>query len=427
MNRLPEPPDAPGVPSAALLQAPSRPRAEATPDEPAAPAAEAAVSVAEAAVPVAGAVADASAPAARSAPPPSRRERSIAVETEALGLLRVRRVSLGGIARTAERLRSAGTGDDHALVDALIAEVATSGDGAGGPRRRIAADQVAKLTDTDRRSIAAAVLTLEGVKAAGEGVVEDPLASLVLRYGPVVGVGEHARRTKPVLEDTPSDPPASEVVPAPQHPEGLDDQAELPDQAALPEAGGHGEEHRLPGEQHAVVTAQGSEPQIPLFDPGQVPPGVAHRLPEREAPSAAEARASRAAERARIEEMIDAQHRTVLGVADEQHALAAEVAALAQRAERAEADSRRNRWLAAGAIGAAVALSAAQALWFASASSRLADEQQQLRARLDQQAAEIRDLRAAAARADRPATSRAPAPAATAPAKARKDSGARAR
>jgi hypothetical protein len=418
MNRLPEPPHAAGVPSAALFQAPSRPKAEATPDAPP----EAAAGEPP---PVAGA--EAPEPAARPAPPPSRRERSITVETEALGLLRVRRVSLGGIARTAERLRSAGTGDDHALVDALIAEVAAAGDGAGGPRRRIAADQVAKLTDTDRRSIAAAVLTLEGVKAAGEGVVEDPLASLVLRYGPVVGVGEHARRPRPVLDEPAADPHATEAAPPPERPGSGDDQAELPDEAAPLEAGAHGPEHELPGEHHAAVAIQGSEPQIPLFDPGQVPPGVAHRLPEREAPSAAEARASRAAERARIEELIDAQHRTVLGVADEQHALAAEVAALAQRAERAEADARRNRWLAIGAVAAAAVLSAGQALWFSSARTTLADEQQQLRARVDQQAAELRDLRAATARADRPATSRAPAPAASAPAKARKDSGARAR
>jgi len=351
-------------------------------------------------------------PSASAAPPPpaapGRRERSITVETEGLGQLKVRRVSLGGIARCADRLRAGASTDDDALLDALITEVAGLGGESGtGWRRRLGAEQIGRLTDTDRRSIAAAVLTLEGVKAAGEGVVRDPLASLADRYGPMVGLGERARRPAAPIELDPT-PPAAEEASGPQVPAGH-----------LHEQGGD-----------AAGTA-GAEPQIPLFDPAQVPPANAHRLPEHDAVAAPGTRAARAAAekaRAHIEHELDAQQHALLGVADDHRALAAEVAALAARAERAETAARRNRWMAVGAVAVAAVLAIAQTIAGANLRRDLHAQQQQLQEQLRQQGEVLRDLRAQlAARGERAASPRAPAPAATAPARARTDSGGRAR
>ena len=128
-----------------------------------------------------------------------RQERTITVDTQALGAIRVRRISLGGMARIAERMRAEGSHDETALGEALVAEVVVAGlEGRGGAGTGEAADdasgaagedlaaRLARLSDEDRRSIAAAVLTLEGVKGAGDGVFEDPRATLARRYSHVL-------------------------------------------------------------------------------------------------------------------------------------------------------------------------------------------------------------------------------------------------
>lgn len=310
--------------------------------------------------------------------PAGRRERSITVETEALGLVKVRRVSLGGIARCADRLRADRSTDDDALVDALIVEVATIGTGAGAGRRPDAA-QIGRLSDSDRSSIAAAVLTLEGVKAAGEGVLQNPLTSLVQRYGPVVGLRDRRR------------PPTSLIL-----------ADAVPN--ATPAA-----EYSLPGHAESVAIAAEPEPQIPLFDGAQLPPAPHHRLPDQDAGDAAPTRAARvAAERslAHFQELLDAQQHRLLEVADEHRALTAEVAALAARAERAEVRARRSRWVAAAVLGVALVLTLAQAILVARTERRLAAEQQQLRTQVLQQGEALKELRNAAPRAAAP---RAPA------------------
>lgn len=314
--------------------------------------------------------------------PAGRRERSITVETEALGLVKVRRVSLGGIARCADRLRADRSTDDDALVDALIGEVATIGTGAGG--RRPDAAQIGRLSDSDRSSIAAAVLTLEGVKAAGEGVLQNPLTSLVQRYGPVVGLRDRRR------------PPASLI---------LADAAPNAAQVA---------EYSLPGHAESVAIAAEPEPQIPLFDGAQLPPAPHHRLPDHDAGAPAPARAARvAAERslAHFQELLDAQQHRLLEVADEHRALTAEVAALAARAERAETRARRSRWAAAAVLGIALLLTLAQAMLVSRSEQRLAAEQQRLRTQVLQQGEALKELRNAAPRAaaPRPPVARPPA------------------
>ncbi|MEK9719825.1 MAG: hypothetical protein VW257_01975 [Quisquiliibacterium sp.] len=120
-----------------------------------------------------------------------RPERTITVETAELGPVRVRRLSLGGMARIAERLRADGNDDEIALGDALVAEVIV----AGMQNDPLPDDQgpdpfdnarLALLSEQDRRSIAAAVLTLEGVKAAGDDIFEDPRSALARRYSHVL-------------------------------------------------------------------------------------------------------------------------------------------------------------------------------------------------------------------------------------------------
>ena len=121
-----------------------------------------------------------------------RPERTITVETQALGAVKVRRNSLGGMARIAERMRAEGSHDETALGEALVAEVVVAGlENEGDAEREGGPDEapdarLARLSDEDRRSIAAAVLTLEGVKGAGDGVFEDPRATLARRYSHVL-------------------------------------------------------------------------------------------------------------------------------------------------------------------------------------------------------------------------------------------------
>jgi len=352
------------------------------------------------------------------APRGSRRERAIAVETEGLGLVKVRRVSLGGIARCADRLREAGpvaVASDDALVDALIEEVLTVGD---GPRRRADTEQLGRLSDDDRRSIAAAVLTLEGVKAAGDGVLQDPLVSLVTRYGPVVGVGERARRVPASLALMPETTVGREPArPTPGEPTRAAAGDLPPDRAAA-------HDFSLPEDIQAARLATTPEPQIPLFDSGELPPPLPEpRLPPDGVAAPAATRAARVQadqSRDRLHQLIDAQHHALIDVSDGQRALAAEVEALTARLAQSDAAARRLRLFAgasAGAAAIALMLMVAQTVVSARTERQLADEQRQLRAELQQQADTLKETQAALARAERTLAARsAPRPAAAAPA-----------
>lgn len=312
----------------------------------------------------------------------SGRQRAIAVETEGLGLVKVRRVSLGGFARCADRLRAEGRSDDDALVDALIDEVVTMGGDAAGESPD--PERLGQLTDTDRRSIAAAVLTLEGVKAAGEGVLQDPLVSLAERYGPMVGLGDHARALPSALQES-------------------DDPAGTPDPG-----------FSLPGEAASAALAGAPEPQIPLFDRTVLPPTPEHRLPEDAAP-AAPTRAARAAaeqSKTRFQQLLDAQNQALLELEGEHRALVAEAAALSDRADRAERAARRHRWVTGAAVAAALLIVIAQAVSGIRAERRLEEAIGQLESKLQRQGEALGELRAAAARNERGAAARAPKPAA---------------
>jgi hypothetical protein len=153
---------------------------------------------------------------------PTRRERTITVETSELGPVRVRRLSLGGMARIAERLRAEGQHDEIALGDALVTEVLVAGmegDPVPGEQPPDAFDhaRLALLSQEDRRSIAAAVLTLEGIKATGDGVLEDPRSVLARRYSHVLETGRAVdRESLPVDEAFADSQPAQPAAPSPQ-------------------------------------------------------------------------------------------------------------------------------------------------------------------------------------------------------------------
>jgi hypothetical protein len=148
-----------------------------------------------------------------------RSDRTITVETAELGPVRVRRLSLGGMARIAERLRAEGNDNEIALGDALVAEVIVAGmegDPLPGDNEPDPFDtaRLALLSEQDRRSIAAAVLTLEGVKAAGDDIVEDPRSVLARRYSHVLDLGgrpDQATTARLLVADEslPAEPSAS--------------------------------------------------------------------------------------------------------------------------------------------------------------------------------------------------------------------------
>lgn len=313
------------------------------------------------------------------------RERTITVETGGLGAVRVRRLSLGGIARIAQRLREEGVHDEVALADALVCEVVIAGIGAaagaadgepGDVAAPVDAQRLALLSDEDRRSIAAAVLTLEGVKAAGEDVREDPRTILARRFARVLDMRGAA---------TPGDV-------------DVDADAHAGDARAAQPAG---------------------STQLPLFEGLLSPPQptAASPDPTRTAPP------PRAWERERERLQADVADLEALLAqqAEQREALEAREAAAGERAQAAERAARRYRWLAGGTLAVLVVVLGAQFAWIGMLSNDLAEQRAQFDERLRaQQQALDQAKRAAAeatARADRLAAQRLarPAPATARP------------
>lgn len=308
------------------------------------------------------------------------RERTITVETGGLGAVRVRRMSLGGIARIAERLRHEGVHDEAALGEALVCEVVIAGigapgDEAGGAPAPVDADRLALLSDEDRRSIAAAVLTLEGVKATGDDVREDPRTILARRFARVL--------------DTRSAMPVDEA----------DAAAAAPGAAAEPAASA----------------------QIPLFEGLLHPPDPATASAPPAPEAARQALPSRAweRERARLEADVADLEALLAQQAEQREALEAREAAAGERARAAERGARRYRLLAGALLAVLVVVLGAQFAWIGMLRNDLAEQRAEFdeRLRAQQQALEQarRTAAEATARADRLAAQRlvrpAPAPA----------------
>ncbi len=327
-----------------------------------------------------------------------RQERTITVETEALGVVRVRRVSLGGMARIAERMRAEGSHDETALGEALVAEVVVAGledrgaaltgegsaaTGQGADGAASAADEdlgarLARLSDEDRRSIAAAVLTLEGVKGAGDGVLEDPRATLARRYSHVLETQRHHGPSTQAAADPGADP----AGPVPTR-EGED-----------PEVG-------------QIALFQNLQPPRPAT--GATPPAgePARATPSARPPPAWEReRASLQADVADLEALL-AQH------AGQREALESSVAAAGEQVRAAQQVARRQRWLAAAALALVVVVSGAQFIWIGVLRRDVAEQRAQFEARLQTQQLALEEAQRAAAqasaRAERLAATRAPA------------------
>lgn len=313
------------------------------------------------------------------------RERTITVETGGLGAVRVRRMSLGGIARIAQRLRDEGVHDDAALGEALVSEVVIAGigspgDESGGAPAPVDAARLALLSDEDRRSIAAAVLTLEGVKATGDDVREDPRTILARRFARVL--------------DTRSAIPVDEA----------DAAAATVGATAVPAASA----------------------QFPLFEGLRPPPDAASASAPPAPDAARQAPPSRAweRERARLEADVADLEALLAQQAEQRETLEAREAAAGERAQAAERAARRYRLLAGGVLALLVVVLGAQFAWIGMLRNDLAEQRAEFdeRLRAQQQALEQakRTAAEATARADRLAAQRlvrpAPAPAPARPA-----------
>ncbi|MCL4746921.1 MAG: hypothetical protein KJZ83_16125 [Burkholderiaceae bacterium] len=291
-------------------------------------------------------------------------ERTISVETS-LGTLVVRRVSLGALARIARRLNATGSRDEAALLDALVREVV-------GERRRIEgethqpsqtlpAGRFASLVDEDRRSIAAAVLTLEGIKAAGEGLVDDPRDLLVRRYAPMLDT------------DAP-------VFPAPI---------------------ASGEAH--PG--GVAPTGDGTvAAQFVLFDAPPATP-MRRRADDGEARSGARVETAARAQRTRLEDTVQRQGALIERQAMEREAAHAEVTRLASRIVDARGETRLYRRLATAAAITGLIVALVLAGFVLSLRRDLAAQREAYELRLAEQQHALE--RAAAQRAPLPAGSAA--------------------
>jgi len=328
-----------------------------------------------------------------------RSDRTITVETAELGPVRVRRLSLGGMARIAERLRAEGNDNEIALGDALVAEVIVAGmegDPLPGEHEPDPFDtaRLALLSEQDRRSIAAAVLTLEGVKAAGDDVVEDPRSVLARRYSHVLDLGsrpEHTATARLLVAD-----------------------------------------ERLPG---APAESAESHPQIALFE-GMIPPaatpaqtggGTDNPKSSSRGNAWEKEKAELLADIADLQELVALERERNDDLQDQlagQHAREPRSGLPALSAEWLE----RYRWPAVAVLSAIVLAVIAQFIWIASLRSEMAEqriafetraaEQQkaldeanrqatQANARADQLAGELAALqakqKAAAARVSKPA------------------------
>lgn len=247
-------------------------------------------------------------------------ERTISVETSQ-GTLIVRRVSLGALARIAHRMSAAPVRDESVLLDALVREVVGERRKIEGelhePTHTLTADRFAQLNDDDRRSIAAAVLTLEGIKAAGEGLVEDARDVLVQRYAPMLDTDPLALATLGGLV-----PGAADVASA----------------GDVARAGGQLALFNLPPP--AALRRRADDPQ---------PEGV-------RAESAA--RTAARAQRTRLEDTVQRQGALIERQAMEREAAHAELTQLAIRVDDARTETRMYRKLAiaAASIGLVVAL-----------------------------------------------------------------------
>jgi len=307
-----------------------------------------------------------------------RQERTIIVETGELGPVRVRRLSLGGMARIAERLRAEGMHDDAALGEALVAEVVVASldqDDTGDARSPDPFDtaRLALLSEDDRRSIAAAVLTLEGVKAAGDGVVEDPRTTLARRYS-------HVLDTK--------------------------QSADLGD-AALPAA------HAMPGDDLAAGSAAGGNaveapatPQFALFEGLIAPPGAtaaaspaAASDAARAGPATARSGAAWERERARLQADVADLEALLAQQAQQREALESSVATATGRERDALHWARRYRFAAGGLLAVLVVALGAQFAWIGMLRRDAAQEQARLTEALRAQRQELEQAQRAAAEA----------------------------
>ncbi len=323
-----------------------------------------------------------------------RPERTITVETEALGAVKVRRISLGGMARIAERMRAEGSHDETALGEALVAEVVVAGlDDEGeraherGPDEALD-ERLARLSDEDRRSIAAAVLTLEGVKGTGDGVLEDPRATLARRYSRVLETQRHRAHSGVPPADGDADPGA-------------------------PRGGTDGE--------RGVA-------QIALFEdllaPTPAPLAAAAPGEPARAPAATRSPAAWERERATLQADIADLEALLAQQAEQRETLEASVAAAGEQVRAAQRTARLQRWLAAASLALVVVVGGAQFAWIGMLRNDIAEQRAQFEARLQAQQKALedaqRDAEQANARAQQLATRRAAPTASTRPSSATK-------
>lgn len=374
---------------------------------------------------------------ARPAAVARRAPRSLGVSTQGAGEVRVRRVTLGGIARAAERLRAAGEPGPDALVDALIAEALapSAASGAGGAAaRRLDPATLARLSDEDKRAIAVAMLTLEGVKADGADVHQDPRAALAQRYGPIVGSGERvgqavqdaiaplagrvgrlgrtfsAATIDAIARGLAGSAALREVVKDDDWLQRLrqDPEFALDLEEALAQAAG-------------ADAAQPDASQMALFElpPLPAPPARAES-PARGAGPERSDRAGRAGVPAetiatRVDALADSHRQLLAWHGEARQTTLGAITDIAARADASAVAARRNLWLAGGALALALVVGAVALIQQRAAAREHAAAQAQLQAQLDQQERVIRELQRtiagrAAATAPRAATP-APAPA----------------
>lgn len=296
--------------------------------------------------------------AAPPAAPGGAPDRTISVETSQ-GTLIVRRVSLGALARIAHRMSATMARDETVLLDALVREVAGERRKVQGqshePAHTLTADRFAQLNDDDRRSIAAAVLTLEGIKAAGEGLVEDARDVLVKRYAPMLDTDPLALATLGGLV-----PGAADVASA----------------GDVARAGG----------------------QLALFNLPP-PPSMRRRADDPQPEGARAESAARTAarlQRTRLEDTVQRQGALIERQAMEREAAHAELTQLAIRVDAARTEARMYRKLAIGAAGIGLAVAVALGGYAISLRRDAAAQREAYEARIAEQQSALD--RAAAAR-----------------------------
>ena len=360
----PQSASSPALSQPATEPAPSQPASEPAPLQPATEPIPARLTAAPA---------PAQSPYAPTRPAANRRgARPLTVQTEGLGPVRVRRITLGGVAASADRLRSLPDPDGAALVDALIAQATTR---EGAPLDSHALDG---LSEQDRRAIATAMLTLEGIKAGGEESPEDPRAMLARRYHEIVGTSPSV----PAAHDSSDEPEADATV-------GLG----VSGQRAHDFAGA-----TRPGDSPGIaptstLPAADDPTQIALFEPPAVAPRPA---PEPVRPASA-VRATVVTDKlsARVDDLVRRVEPLETGENTRQ-ALMSASATMDRRVNAVETSARRLRWAAGIALAAVLLASAAMTWVMTSKLSTTRAALAEVQARADRQDRTIEELKRSA-------------------------------